>query len=299
VCLDGFCQVAPKVCATSQDCPCFEGRQATCNLGACSYGACAGTCDCPKGMVCPSGQCIPDPLNGPGCTSEGDCACGVPCLNNQTGMSFCGCGSNYDCPGGVCERSSTACIPAPATCQSNADCPWNGAHQFCLAQQCHLCAGGGGACYGDDANCGTCNGTKMLCHHDLATPDDDGSSHCAPACASNLDCLVVNFGNGTCKQGRCTMGELTGPCTSTTDCPLLLRTETGVIYSPTCQSGACLPPSCDGFCTCPGRYPGAYVCRTGKCVPAPAKCTTVDDCPCTNGGSVACNEGGVCGPKAY
>jgi hypothetical protein len=141
----------------------------------------------------------------------------------------------------------------------------------------------------------------MTCHHDLSTPDDDMTSHCEPPCSNNFDCLVVNFGVGGCVQGRCTVNppDASKPCQHTTDCPAVLNGPLGNVYFPVCQGGECLPASCIDNCDCPDQWPSPHVCRGGLCVPAPASCASVDDCPCSNMGRVGCNAGGVCGPQGW
>jgi hypothetical protein len=272
VCVEGFCQIAPYVCAGDGDCPCTDGHASHCSQGACGYGACTANCDCPAGMICTSGACQPRPSNGSFCNGDEDCLCGQPCVDQGNPIKFCGCTQASHCPfGQVCDMPTRTCKAPPAS-------------------------------YGSDAACGVCDdGTPMVCHSDLSTTDDDMQSHCDAPCATNLDCMVVNFGDGVCIDGRCTVNppDATTGCQKTDDCPALLYTPAGGVYAPTCQGGECLPPSCASNCDCPEQWPSPHVCRSGVCVKQPDKCTTVDDCACTNSGQVACNAGGVCGPNAW
>ncbi|MGC4118057.1 MAG: hypothetical protein QM765_26610 [Myxococcales bacterium] len=306
VCFEGFCQLTSWQCAADADCACSGGHQATCDVssGACTHGACSTGCDCPSGMTCQNGNCQPAGYSS-ACTTAADCACGQPCLSVGPGFNSCGCTQNWDCrPDKVCDLATRACKPKPATCQSNLDCPYNAASEktFCKSGTCVGCYPTNDGCYGQDSACSVCDdGTAQICHHKLSLPDDDVNSMCAPACSSNLDCLVIGFGQGVCIAGRCTAWapDVSVPCTSTADCVAMSRTPLGEVYSPVCQGGNCLPASCETNCDCPAEYPGRFVCRSGKCTAAPEKCANVDDCPCTNSGQVACNAGGVCGPNAY
>lgn len=250
-----------------------------------------------------------------------------------TGLLLGACGSDPDtqadpCKGVVCERGQDCvrgqCVdrpdPEPEGCQTNEDCLFDPAGEFCERQsgRCVACftnahcpdgrtckAGRceGSVCTTDD-DCGAdapyCNesGTACLaCLRDDHCGDDETciEGACVPPnlCETDEDCdeNAPHCVDGACvactEDGHCPDGQA---CALDGSCRSLAcggDEDCSVFEGRSCRGGECRPGECDGPQDCPAETP---YCQDHVCV----RCTPTEGCAV---GEV-CVDGSSCEPQA-
>jgi len=208
-CLRGCDPSAENDCGSRADaiCAVLDPDQPT--AGSC-VALCASDAECGARICDPDlGLCVDAPV--PECAQDEDCASTQAC---QSGVCVAvpppvlGCTANGDCPGGVCNPGTAACIAAPAiaaggACTANTDC---------VAGLCLTLAGTrfcSGLCvWGTDQGC-EAYGIDAFCLLPLSSDPNETRGVCTGLCNTAADCAQSGY---ECVETGATISGRTGTC---------------------------------------------------------------------------------------
>ena len=298
-CVDGYC------CDTTCNTTCYAcdvaGSEGTCSpspSGDHDRSACAaGTGLCKQGCD-GAGHCV-YPSASVACGQPQSCADGTVRLPDLCdGSGGCTTGTTQSCNGYQCEDA----INCGHSCTTDAQCA-SGFH----------CSGG--VCYGQKANgascvlgseCSSrtcidtvccdaaCDATCSYCNfasnpgHCQTVPDGQDPRHvCQASSGGTIECA------GSCSAGQCRFPDVG------TNCGLCAACDgTGRCTATPTDDSDCGTISCDGLSTTCRVYQDLTSNRCaalGACSTPndPATCTAYTDLPCTDGGQLAQDSGGI------